>query len=905
VESVVGREVELDAVESFLDGAPGGQTVLAIVGEPGIGKSTVWAEGVAGARRRDASVLEARPAESEAKLSFAGLADLLSSVPTEVLDAIPAVQREALEVALLRAQAARTPDRRLLGTALLSVVRVLSAEREVVLAIDDFQWLDPPSAAAVEFMLRRLLGEPVRALVTVRAGDAGQSRLSGIEHDGRLGRLELGPLSVASLHRIVSTQLGRAFPRPTLVRIGQACGGNPLYALEIARLLEDHGGAARIPVPKSLQGLVTSRVRSLPRRTQDALLRVATLAQPDLRLVDAGALVPAEEAGLVRVRADERIEFVHPLFASAVYSSAPLERRRATHRALADAVRDPEERARHLALACDRPDEQVAQVVEEAARGARLRGAPDSASELTELAIRLLPEGSESADSLRLDLADHLYLASDFQHAAEVLERLTEELESGDLRARALLVLAEIDFWRKGESVATALVEEALRDAREPIVQARCQAAIAMYAGTVDLAKAAAAARAALVLLERLPDDEPGLVAAALGARVRADLFLGEGFDAAAAERALELERAAPPAAADQRVVFKLGQWLRYVDDLDGARANLVQSEQAARDEGDDSSLANILLNRMVVETWAGEWVEAEALSVRMADAFAQQGVGVESKGGGPWRAYVAAHAGRIDAVRAVYERADPAEPIVAMIWDRCVGLAALAAGEWAVADRHLAQALAELDRVDFREPAIWRVDGDAIEAALAVGDLDRAESLTVRFEERAAHSPIPWSLAVSARCRGLLLAARGELDGADGALERALAEHERCPMPFERARTLLVHGQVERRLKQKRQARTSLEEALAIFRRLGADPWVRRTEDELARVAVRRAPDDLSATELRIARLAATGSTNQEIAQQVFLTRKAVEANLARAYRKLGIRSRAQLARALDARDG
>jgi DNA-binding NarL/FixJ family response regulator len=238
------------------------------------------------------------------------------------------------------------------------------------------------------------------------------------------------------------------------------------------------------------------------------------------------------------------------------------------------------------------------------------------------------------------------------------------------------------------------------------------------------------------------------------------------------------------------------------------------------------------------------------------------------------------------------------------MIWNRCVGLAALAAGQNADADRHLAHAVVELDRVDFREPAVWRLDGDATEAAIAVGDLDRAESLAARFEERAARSRIPWSLAVSARCRGLLLAAHGDLEGAAESLERALSEHERCPVPFERARTLLVHGQVHRRMKQKRQARASLADALAIFRRLGAEPWARRTENELARVAVRRAPDDLSPTELKIAELAASGSTNQEIAVQVFLTRKTVEANLARAYRKLGIRSRAQLARALDERE-
>jgi DNA-binding NarL/FixJ family response regulator len=157
----------------------------------------------------------------------------------------------------------------------------------------------------------------------------------------------------------------------------------------------------------------------------------------------------------------------------------------------------------------------------------------------------------------------------------------------------------------------------------------------------------------------------------------------------------------------------------------------------------------------------------------------------------------------------------------------------------------------------------------------------------------------------VSARCRALVLAADGELESAADVLERAMAEHDRCPVPFERARTALLQGQVLRRLKRKREARSALEEAITAFRLLGADPWALRAGAELERVAVRRAPLDLSATELRVARLAAEGLTNQAIAGEVFLTKKAVEANLSRAYRKLGIRSRAQLSRALDGRRG
>ena len=236
------------------------------------------------------------------------------------------------------------------------------------------------------------------------------------------------------------------------------------------------------------------------------------------------------------------------------------------------------------------------------------------------------------------------------------------------------------------------------------------------------------------------------------------------------------------------------------------------------------------------------------------------------------------------------------------MLWERSLGLAALAAGEPAAADEHFRAAMELLEQMGWREPAVWRVEGDAVEAALGVGDEDRAAALVERFERQAQRSGIPWSLAVSARCRGLLLAAQGELDAAAEALERALGEHERSPVPFERARTLLAYGQVLRRGKQKRKARAALEEAAALFEQLGAESWAARTHEELRRTAARAAPTGLSETELKIARLAADGLTNRAIAAEVFVSPKTVEANLGRVYRKLGIRSRAQLARALEA---
>ncbi|HEY2209653.1 MAG TPA: AAA family ATPase, partial [Gaiellaceae bacterium] len=529
--SLVGREAELGAVETFLRSER--PCAVAIVGEPGIGKTTLWQAAVERARAGGARVLIARPTESEARLAFAALADLLADVPDEFFAQLPEPQRVGLDAALLRAASARPPQRRAVGAGFLTLLRGLAGESEVVCAIDDLQWLDASSAAAVEFALRRLGEEPVRCLLSVRATELARPPMPALERDLRVEHLELGPLSVAALHRVLAQELGSTFPRPTLVRIARAAGGNPLYAIEIARELNrgEQDISGHVPVPQDLDALVRARVRALPVEARDALLRAAVLARPDTETMDPVELAPAEEAGLVRVDADGRIEFVHPLFASAVYSAAPAARLREAHREVADLARGPEERARHLALGAPGPDAQVVQELQAAARHARMRGSPDSAAELTGLALRLLPANAPERLELQLELAEQLHLASDFSAARALLEELRTTLQPGDLRARALLTLVEIDYWRSGESAATALAEDALADARDPVLRARCHAAVALYAGTVDLPKAAASAREALALLDSAPDPDPGLVAAALGARVRADLFLGDGFD--------------------------------------------------------------------------------------------------------------------------------------------------------------------------------------------------------------------------------------------------------------------------------------------------------------------------------------------------------------------------------------
>ena len=441
------------------------------------------------------------------------------------------------------------------------------------------------------------------------------------------------------------------------------------------------------------------------------------------------------------------------------------------------------------------------------------------------------------------------------------------------------------------------VAREALATARDPILRARCQASLAVWSATVDVVAAAAAARDAVSALEDA-DAAAEIRSFALASLVRVDLFAGNGFDAAAAYQALELELAAPPASVDDRVTFKLGQWLRYVDDFDGARLRLVEAEQAAEDEGDESSMVNILLNRVVLELWAGAWRSAEEVAQRLAIVGDQLGV---SHAAADWQAYLDAYVGRLDAVRDAALAADRSAPIIDMLYARALGVVEPRGGT----ERGREHAPRRSDRTEraggLPEPSIWRIDGDAIEAAVAVGDVERAAQLLDRFELEARRSGIPWGLAVSARSRGLVLAARGELDDAVSALDRALEAHERCPMPLERARTLLVLGRVRRRLKQKKLARAALETALATFEELGAELWAARAREVLRRVTTRKAPETLTATEREIAVLAAGGLTNQAIAERVFVTRKTVEANLARVYRKLGISARAQLARALD----
>jgi tetratricopeptide (TPR) repeat protein len=544
---MVGRERELEEGRRFLGTLAHGSACMVLEGEPGIGKTTVWRETVAMAERQGYRVLTCRPAAAEAKLSYAGLADLLAGVEGKVHERLPSPQRRALEVALLlTAPGQQAPERRALITAFTTVLFVLAESGPLVVAIDDLQWLDLPSQGAVGFALRRLGSRSIGCLLSVRIGGEATlpPQLVRALEDAQAQRLALGPLSLAALHTLISTRLGHSFARPVLVRIATAARGNPFYALEIAQELDRRGDLSPgdvLPVPEDLLGLVSARIRRLPQKTQDMLLTAAALRDPVMQLLDRPALDQARDAGLVHIEGD-RVSFAHPLFASAVYTSASAERRRHLHQRLGTVVADPEERAHHLALGADGFSEEIATTLEAAAEQARSRGAPEGAAELLELAVRLTPpEHVERSSSREMKAAEDHFHAGNRARARSLAEHVLSGLPGGPARGHALRVLGEIRYHEDSFAEAIALFEQALIELDDK--RARIDLHVNLAHALTSLGNLPAAAPHAEAAVELARDtNDRGLYAVALAVSAIVDFFLGRPLDRERINLALELE---------------------------------------------------------------------------------------------------------------------------------------------------------------------------------------------------------------------------------------------------------------------------------------------------------------------------------------------------------------------------
>jgi DNA-binding CsgD family transcriptional regulator len=910
VQTGTGRSPESRAVAAFIDATAVDPSALVIEGEAGIGKTTLWLEALEQARERGYRVLSARAGQAESGLTYAVLGDLLDGVDAEVTATLPHLQRVAIDRVLLQGDGTGpVTDERVVASAFLTLVDRLATDVPVIIAIDDVQWLDSSSQAVVAFAARRLKGR-VGVLVTERTEDDGRpgaewlklNRLDGTE------RIRVSPLSLGGLRKAIASRLGRSFSRPTIVRIAELSGGNPFYALELARAIDGQSSIADVTLPGSLADLVRSRLDQFSEDTQTTLLAAASLGTTTVDLLArvtetapervVELLEPPETDGIVQITGN-RVRFTHPLLARGVYSLVEPARRRQMHRTLAEVVEQPELRARHLALASSSADPATLLALDTAAEAARARGAPAAAAELLDLAIGL---GGDTP-ARRIRCAEHHFRAGAFERARRLLEPTVEELPPGPLLANGLNVLGAMQIYDDSLTDAIELLDRAVRDGdgdHAPTVWGLLLSSFAyLYTGGLDdsvrQAEEALTRARALAL--------PVQTSQALAIAVLAKCIRGDGVDEESLQRALELEDLDADCPIQFRACAVRAITHAFTGQLEEARRESIAVRQLCLDRGAESDVMTVAAHMAMADVWRGDFAAAMAVAeeaVERAEHIDTQhlrGVAVAI------RAMVSAHMGRHedarrDAGAALQIAQDCNTPQLAIRARTILGFLEVSMGRYADALTALQPLIDAFGYLPGSEIRSLEHIPDAVEAMITVGQADAANPLIEKLETDGQRLDRAWLLATGARCRAMWWAARGDLDAAMSAVTAAVAELDRVPMPFERARTLVLLGQLQRRQRAKPAAAETLTEALREFERMGAALWAERARQELNRTNAGTAQKTvLTATEQRIAELATAGMTNREVAATLFVSLKTVEANLTQIYRKLGIRSRAQLA--------
>jgi DNA-binding CsgD family transcriptional regulator len=906
---MISRSAEFRAVADFLLSAERQPTGLVIEGEAGIGKTTLWLAAVDQARERGFRVFSARGGQAESVLAYAAVADLIGDVDLAVLAELPDMQRIAVDRMLLRAGGeGPATDQHVVAAAFATVVDRLSVDAPVLVAIDDVQWLDPSSQAVVEYAARRLRGR-AGVLLTERCDPNHGRAVTWLRLDRPEGieRIRVGPFSLGGLHTLISTRLGRSFSRPTMVRIAEISGGNPFYALELARAIHVGSTRAQPSLPATLAELMRLRIGSLVGQAGDVLLAAAAMANPKVEVlaqvvgttVDHAVelLDEAESKGIIAIDGD-RVQFSHPLLAQSVYTDASPARRRATHRALSEFVVLPELKARHMALAAARADPETLKALDTAADAARARGAPAAAAELLELAIGL----GGNSPSRRIRAAEHHFKAGDADRARTLLEPTIDELRPGLLRGVALNLMAGICMYNDTFVEAAALLERALDDVEtNPAMLVQTLLSLTFAQGVSGkFEESLQSARQAVSHAEEI--GYPPLIGRALAMLVNVSFLYGHGVDEDSLRRAVELEKpddGSPipfcPSAVNALICAWTGQ-------LNIARRQMAAVRDRCVERGAENDLMAVAGYSTLIEIWRGNFAEAALLAQDTMERAEQ--VGGSRTIALTVRAAVAAYTGReqdarADAAAALAIAHECGVPRLAEWPTMSLGFLDVSLGRYADALTTLQPMLDIFDGLPGSEIMTATFIPDAVEAMVSVGRHADALPLIEELEQNGARLDRPWMLSVGARCRSMWLAATGDIAAAADMAEQAMAEHTRLPMPFERARTQLLLGQLQRRQRQKEAATNTFREALQAFDAMGTPLWADRVRAELARTKVAPTYDlALTPSERRVAELAASGMTNRDVAAALFISPKTVEANLARIYRKLGIKTRAELGR-------
>jgi DNA-binding CsgD family transcriptional regulator len=907
---LVGRSRERSAIDALLDDARAGNgRALLLHGEAGVGKSVLldYAREAADGLR----VLGALGVEPESELPFSALADLLRGGEAAI-EELPASQLAALRSAL-GLEPTSAADRFAIYAATRNALAAIARDGPLLVTVDDVHWLDAASREAIVFAAKRLDDEPVAILFAARDGEGAAMTGLGLEE------LALEGLSAVESEELVA----RTAPETTKNVRGNlhaGTGGNPLALVELVRDLDPAQLVGREPLPeplpigKRLEQVFGVRVRELPDHSRRALLVAAASESGAMDVVlDAmegldiprDALAPAESAGLVTVT-EGRLAWRHPLVRSASYHGATGPERRATHLALAEvarAARLEDNSAWHLAAAAEVPDEDVARALEDVAERARARGGLAGAMRALATAARLTPDDEKCAGR-GLAAAEVAVALGESEEAVRLVAHSLERTADIRLRAHGERLRARVDILRGVPSVGherLVSTAEAIAAAEPALaVELLCEAIVANMADGNSPVFRATAERAIEVAAHAGPgaDALPGLM---LSLEMLAS---GEGEPAVELfDRHRHVAESPELWAAAPEIAGITAFCLTWLERFDEAERLLTRLTTWARDSGAVRALAFPLAVLGDVQFRRGQWPAARASMLEAVQLSEYVGEVVLLANNLAYLARIEAWLGREEETRSHAARALEISEGLRLGAVSPYAWHALGALELSLGEPE--RAITQLENVG-RLQTFWGEPGhilwepDLIEAYIRAGrDSDAAKALA-RYGRVVDRTGRCHGRAVLARLNGL----RAPVGEFDEHFETALQWHDRAGMPFARARTALYYGERLRRARRRAEARRHLGDAAAAFERLGAKPWVDRARREQAAAGERLSADaaaptwsDLTDAEARVAKTILSGATYQEAANSLYLSPRTVEFHLRQIYRKLGVRSRSELA--------
>ncbi len=919
VSGALVRTAELRQVRDFAQQVRPSPAALAIQGEAGAGKSTLWGLGLETAAKAGHRLLRSEPSASETDMSFAGLSDLLAEVLPLTAGQIPGPQREALEIALLlRPAGEEPPTARAVGLAVLAALRACLAGGPVLVAIDDVQWLDEASLEALAFALRRVTDGPLSLLLAARTEAVADPLTVGappLPHGWRglltalpaAAEITFAPLDLWQIQNLLPSDVTAAQAR----LVARQSRGNPFWALQLSASLD----ADDSQVPPLARTLTDRLSRLLSAEAAAALAVVAAAGRiwlPEAlavldRLADPAAAVDEAIMAGVVVETGNRLSAAHPLIGAAAAESLPPGRRAQLYRRLAEASANPERYAHFMALAAGPgPDGAVADALDAAAADAHSRAGNAAAGQFAAQAVAFTPVSDAAAlVRRRIRAGELLYLAGEVEQSLKQLQALdTRSLATEDLE-RALPLLVDNTDLVYGDPAATAIVQNAVAAAgSDPRRRALVLALASDWVYGIRGGRRAAAAEAISCAEAAGPAAFPALHRALVNLVV-AKVFAAEGLDTELLDRAGHLEADLPALRLHDTADLQRGVWSWYTDHVDTARAALRRSIARAREAGEDWALSIFWCYLAAAEELAGEY-RAAAAALAEADRAAA---------GYDWpmsawhiepRCGLQIAAGNLDeAVGLADERLpdDESRPEAIRCFGACVrGKVSMWRGDAVSAVRHFELAAWCADQRGWADPGLrCRMDHLLAEAYVALGRLDEARRTSGWLREVGLRLDRPALTGDAARIDALAAAAAGELDAAVDHARAAVAAHGRSPLLPELARSLLVLGQVERRRKARGQSRDALRRAYELATQMGHRPLLAQIEQEMPRIAAERSGAELTATERRVADLIAAGATNKDAAAALFVSVRTIETHVASIYRKLGVRTRAELARRLS----